>query len=218
MRTKTIFTLLAAVSWTIPSFAHEMEMPSKEVDAFQNDKDDSKHDALKEFVNDAIDEHNKEAPAEMKDHQDEMKAYVGRALDAQRLADKRFSASLDGSTLKDNVENLIIGAGAIEYLTLEKLKGPLEDFQCFKDFPSSSDDVSTLQSCITSFFADQSPTGYKWAQDDYSRLLNNDCTGNHWWNGEDGTCNNDNWRHACVIVGNAIQAPGWIVNCKAAGK
>jgi len=211
MKTMTTAAFLAGITFTVSSFAQNPEASSKEMN--------SQHEAFKAYVNDALEAHKGKAPKELKGDHEAMKAYVGKALDAQRLADKKFLASLEGTTLKQTVENFIIGAGSTAYGSLFRLKAPLEKFECFKDFPDSDRDVdvTALQSCITSFYASISPNGYSWAYTDYDHLLNNDCTGNHWWNGENGTCTNDNWRHACVIVANAIYAHNWVINCEESG-
>lgn len=85
MKAISTLALLAGMIFVVPSFAHETENGfdvNHKSDA-QGERSDLQHEALKKFVNEALDAHKGKAPAEMRAHFEEIKKYVELALDAE---------------------------------------------------------------------------------------------------------------------------------------
>jgi len=188
---KTIITgaLLAGVILTAPSFAHEVEQNSEArgMGASQNEKADPQHEALKKFVNEALDAHKNKAPKGMKGHHEEMKAYVGKALDAEKENRAQILSDTQDLNYQQSVQYLIDAASlhtAYANAGCANMddRSPAQN-QCLKGMIDN-----TTGSCTSLYF-----------------VLEFRCTGNHWYSGK-GTCHNPNFKSACV---NLADPCGW---------
>jgi len=90
--------VLAAQIALTPVFAHEATTGLRQAGAGVLKGEPG--DLIKKFVNEAHEANKGKAPAELKGHQDEMKEYVGWALDAQQVREKKYAADVFANTLK----------------------------------------------------------------------------------------------------------------------
>ena len=191
MKTTTIFTLLAAVAWTIPSIAHEMEMPSKEMSRAQDEEVNPQYKAFKAYVDDALDSHKGKAPQAMKGHHQEMKDYVARALDGQNKRDARILSDTANLSYEDSLQYLIDRAQPMA--GKPPLHGPYQAAGC----ADMGDQTPAQIQCLDTFVnnSDYDACGSLFYTFQY------DCTGDHFW--RNGNCHNPNFKAACFQLANA---------------
>jgi len=176
-------TLLAGMIFVVPSFAHDH---GSEV---QSERSDLNHDALKKFVNDALEAHKGKAPKEMQGDHEAMKAYVGRALDGQKMRDARILSDTSTLDYKDSIKYI--------FESQDQVWGQLYDYpQYQKAGCENLGDRTTAQlKCLSDFLTNEETH----ICDTLVLDLDQVCTGPKWIFSK-GSCSNLNFKNACTDI------------------
>ncbi len=193
MQSITSLALLAGIAFVVPAYA-DLEWnnaePIKMADESsqweggrhatddslsKNESDDPKFEALKNHVNAALEAHKDKVPKELQGHHQEMKAYVGRALDGQKLAQQKLK---DAKNLKEAVLDLV------DHSTMPR------------------NVKSSVPMCIKQEIVDETCLGgiIRWQGGNLWRTLYTQCDGTHLWIHWHGACENKYVKQACEAM------------------
>ncbi len=205
MKTITTLALLAAVALTAPSFAHEIEMPSKEMSGAQDEQVNPQHEAFKAYVVDALDSHKGKAPKAMKGQHQEMKDYVARALDAQQKRDARILSDTSTLDYKESIKYI--------FENQDQVLGQLWDYPQYQaaGCENLGDRTPAQLKCLSDFLTNEEthicdtlvPTD-----------LYESCTGPKWIFSK-GSCSNPNFQNACMDIAGFCNLNDQIERCAA---